>query len=75
MPDNAAVGTWSDHLLTDISMPASELWQYDSEAITLAPLSVNAGELYQWELSREGAHANDDLTGDWTLLELGMDFT
>ncbi len=75
IPDDGAVGSWSQHDLTDISMPANANFQVDEQTITLATLSVTAGSLYQWQLSRDTADPGDKLPGDWVLLELGIEFS
>ena len=42
---------------------------------TLASLAITAGNLVQFEITRNGAAGGDDLVGDWNLLELGVGFS
>jgi hypothetical protein len=76
VPDNAAPGAWSAGLqLTDIDIPTNEFFQYDEQTIALSTLSINAGSIYQFELTRVAPTGGTDLTGDWALLDLTVEFT
>ena len=69
--DNAAVGAWSSaYALTDIDIPTNVYFQLDSQTVSLASLGVTAGNLVQFELTRNGADAGDTLSGDWDLLSV-----
>ena len=71
-----AVESWSvGNALADIDIPASENWVSDEETISLATLGVTAGEITQFELTRINPTAGTELTGDFTLLWLGLEFT
>lgn len=73
MPDDAAVEAWSSGTaLADLSMPANENFQYDSESIALATLGLVGGRAAQFELTRLGTGT---LVGDWSLLGLTVSFT
>lgn len=76
IPDNAAVGAWTAGTdLTALAFTTNEFFQYDSQTITLAALSITAGNLTQFELTRNGAAGGDDLVGDWALIEIQVEFT
>lgn len=69
--DNAAIDTWSAGSdFTSLSFPTNENWQYDDQTVTLATLGLTAGELVQFELTRNTGSGSDTLTGDWTLAEM-----
>ena len=74
--DNNTPGAWDEESFSDISMVGTA-WQYDSESVALASMGsgITAGQTYQFELVRDGGTGADDLTGDWVLLELGIQFT
>jgi len=74
MPDNAAVESWTAGTnLTALDFPiTTEFFQYDSQSFTLASLSLVAGRIAQFELTRDGAGT---LTGDWALLEIEVSFS
>lgn len=75
IPDNAAPEAWSaGTVLTDIDIPANEFFQYDSQTISLASLGITAGELTQFELTRVNPAGGTELTGDWTLVEIVVEF-
>lgn len=77
IPSGAAVSSWVQYdLPTDISIPTNEYWQYDEWEIDLASLStaIDAGNEYQFEITRNTADSGDTLSGDWTLLALGVEF-
>ena len=75
-PDNAAVSSWSsEHDLTDISLPTNEHWQIDTQTIALSTLGLTAGRIHQFQLDRDTPDAADDLSGDWTLLFLKVEFS
>jgi hypothetical protein len=70
--DNTAIGAWSaSFAFAQIDIPANTRFQYDSETVTLATLGLTAGNVVQFELTRNPA---DGLTGDWNLLELCIYF-
>lgn len=75
--DNTTVGTWSSRidLSPDVSIPTNELWQYDTWTVTLASLSLTAGNLSQIEFVRDTADTGDTLSGDWTLNYLEVAFS
>jgi len=76
LPNNGAVDAWSSGLaLNDIDIPASELWQYDSQTIPLATLGLTAGQMHQFELTRVNPQAGTELSGDWTLLQIMVEFS
>lgn len=77
IPNNAAVQSWSAATdLTDVSMPTTtEFFQDDTQTIALSTLSITAGEVTQFEMTRDTADAGDTLTGDWALLLLKVSFT
>jgi len=76
IPDNAAVQSWSSAQdMALIDLPTNENFQYDEETISLATIGATAGELTQFELTRHGADASDDLTGDWTVVEITVSFS
>lgn len=73
IPDNAAVGAWSAGLaLTPISIPTNVFFQYDTQTIQLATLSITTGTLVQFELTRDDGGLG--LVGDWNLAELSVEF-
>lgn len=75
VPDNAAVTAWSAGTqLTDIDIPTNENFQYDNQTITLASLGITAGRDVQFELTRIDPSGGVELTGDWFLLRLGIEF-
>lgn len=75
MANNVAVGGWGARLsMTAIDIPTNAYFQYDSQSITLATLGLTAGNIVQFELTRYGAHASDNLSGYWNLLELDIKF-
>jgi len=77
IPNNAAVQSWTAATdLTDVSMPTTtEFFQDDTQTIALSTLSVTAGEVTQFEMTRDTADGGDTLTGDWVLLLLKISFT
>jgi hypothetical protein len=75
IPDNAAVGAWSAAVaLTVLTIPTNTNFQEDADTRTLTSLSLSPGGLYQFELTRNPGVAGD-LTGDWLLLELSVEFS
>jgi hypothetical protein len=76
IPDNAAVEAWSSAtLMTTISIPNNANFQYDSQTIALSTLSLVAGRVAQFELTRRGTDGSDSLSGDWVLQTLVVEFT
>jgi hypothetical protein len=74
--NNTAVGAWSaGNALADIDIPINESFQYDTDTITLASLGATAGELHQFQLTRINPSAGTELTGDWNLLEMKIEFS
>lgn len=75
IPDNAVVQAWTaGTVLTDIDIPTNEFFQYDSQTLTLATLSLTAGEKTQFELTRIAPTGGTNLTGDLELIEISVEF-
>ena len=75
-PDNAAPDAWdAGTVLTDIDIPTNVNFQYDSQTLTLASLSLVAGEVTHFELTRVDPVGGTELVGDWNLLELEVSFS
>lgn len=74
--NNSSVTSWSSpDTLTAISLPTNEYFQFDIQTITLATLSLTTGVIAQFQLARDASSGSDDLSGDWTLLEVKVDFS
>jgi len=75
--DNAAVESWSAGTnLTAVAMPANENFQFDTQSIALSTLGMTAGNISQFEFTRDGANGSDTLNGAiWTLLSIRVRFT
>jgi hypothetical protein len=73
--DNAAIEAFAETDLTPLDFTTNTNWQYDSETIALSTLSLVAGRFAQFELTRQPADADDNLTGDWVLVQLVVEFT
>jgi hypothetical protein len=75
LPDNGAVESWSSGTaLDDVDIPTNEYWQYDEQTISLSSLGVTAGEFTQFELTRVNPQAGTELSGDWALLRVALEF-
>ena len=75
IPDNAAVQSWSaGTVLTDIDIPTNAFFQYDSQTITLASMGITVGEDTQFELTRVNPTGGTELTGDWNLRALQVEY-
>ena len=74
IPDNAAVTAWTSVQLNNIDIPTNTNWQYDTQTVTLATLGLTAGNLVQFELTRTAPTAGTNLTGDWNLAEMQLQF-
>ncbi len=73
--NNEEIGTWSTgYELNKIDLPTNTYYQYDEQTIPLDTLSLMGGKVYQFELTRNPGSANDDLVGDWYLLEMEISF-
>jgi hypothetical protein len=74
--DGFAVGAWSNGTeLLPISIPTNVFFLYSSEIIPIATLGIVAARTIQFEITRNGASANDTLVGDFALLEVIVDFS
>jgi hypothetical protein len=73
--NNAAVGAWSAATaLTTLTVPANTNFQFYSQSITFATLGLTAGNIVQFEFTRQGSAGADTLAGNWNLLELRLVF-
>lgn len=74
-PDNGAMPAWKSIVLDDIDIPASLLWQYDTQELTIGAaagqLDVTPGATVQFELTRVAPGAGINLTGDLHLHMIG----
>lgn len=70
-----AVDSWSaGTALTDIDITTDENWLEDTEVDTLTGWGLTAGQIHQFELTRVDPTAGTELTSDWTLLLLIVEF-
>jgi len=67
VPDNSTLSSWISTTLTDISIPTNVTFQRDTQTITLSTLSYTADRFYQMELVRQNPSGGTELTGDWGL--------
>lgn len=66
---------WSSAIqLTNVDIPTNEQWQYDEQVDTLANWGLIAGQIHQFELTRDTTDAADTLVGDWALLQVALEF-
>lgn len=77
VPNNSSISSWSSKVLADKAIPTSALFQYTNETVALSSFSpaISAGSVYQFEITRVAPGAGTNLTGDWNLLELIVEFT
>jgi len=76
IPDDGQISSWNAGVnLNPISMTSDENWHYDSQTVTLSSLGITAGEVTQFELTRVGTDASDDLSGDWALQQLWIEYS
>ena len=74
--DNATPEAWSaGTALTAIALTTNVNFQNDSQTITLSSLSLTAGSLVQFQISRDATNGSDTLTGDWALASLEVEFS
>jgi hypothetical protein len=66
---------WTSLNLVDTDLPTNENFQYDSQTITFASLSLTAGDYVQMQFARNPGHPNDDLVGDWAVLSVLVSFS
>lgn len=75
MLDNGAIQSWSSYVLSDIDIPDNVLYQFDTQTVTLATFGLTVGRKVQFEVTRVTPGAGTDLTGDWFLKDLVVEFT
>lgn len=76
VPNNAPVTAWSaGSAFGPISIPTNTNFQYDNFTLSLISLGITDGTYVQFELTRDPVDPDDDLLGDWLLLEVGISFT
>jgi hypothetical protein len=71
-----SVDSWSSAAtMTDIDIPATENWVRDTESTSLGGWGLTAGQTHQIEIVRDDPTGGTELSGDWTLGMLIVDFT
>jgi hypothetical protein len=71
----AAVSAWSAaNNLTSVASPANVFFQTFTYTATLASLSLTAGNMYQFEFTRNVGVAGN-LAFNWLMVELDVSFT
>ena len=71
----AAIGSWSSATnLTSVSSPANTYYQTFTQTSTLASLSLTAGNLYQFEFTRNVGVAGN-LAFNWLMVGIDISFT
>jgi hypothetical protein len=75
LPDNGAISTWTANNFSNIDIPTNTNFQYDSQTFLLSSLSLTVGDLYQCEFTRSTTvSGGTNLSGDWNLVELIVEF-
>ncbi len=75
IPNNAAIGAWTQTNLSTVTMNTNTNWQQNTFTLPISTFSLTGGNIYQFELTRNGAAVGDTLVGDWVLLYMEVDFT
>lgn len=77
MGDNTAITSWAFVDLAPIDFQTNEFFQVDVETLLFTDFTptLQAGRLYQFELTRKTADGADTLIGDWDLLQLIVEVT
>lgn len=71
----AAIGAWSAATnLTSVSSPANVFYQTFTQTLTISSLSLTAGNMYQFEITRNVGVAGN-LAFNWLMSELTISFT
>lgn len=66
LPDDDTAGPWSGGVaLDDIIIPANIDPQVQIITKTLVAWGLLAGDIYQWEITRDGTDGGDTLSGNW----------
>jgi len=74
--EGSAVPSWSSGFnMNTISMPTNAYWKNSNDSLSLSSLSITAGRVVQFELTRDYTHASDTLVGYWLLLHMKISFT
>lgn len=70
-----AVDAWSaGTALTDIDITTNENWVYDTQEDSIADWGLTAGQIHQFELTRVDPSGGTELSGDWVLYLVMIDF-
>lgn len=75
IPNNTGITTWSGTPQEQTLSVPNTNYQYDDVSFTFATLGLTAGSVHQFEITRQGTDASDNLSGDWLLLLLEVTFT
>lgn len=67
-------GAWQSVVLSALVFGANTNWERDEQTLTLAAANLTAGDLYQFQETRDVAGA-DTLAGDWNMLEFGLEWS
>ncbi|MFX1590482.1 MAG: hypothetical protein ACFFC1_20300, partial [Promethearchaeota archaeon] len=72
----SAMPSWSSgYDLTAITIPTNAYYLNTNQSIALSTLSITAGRIVLFELTRDPTDGSDDLSGDWLVNHLKVSFT
>jgi hypothetical protein len=75
IPNNAVIGAWTAATnLTTVTVPTNAYYQYYSQTLSIASLSLTAGNLCQMEITRN-VSVSGNLAYNWLLSEITIQFT
>jgi hypothetical protein len=75
LPNNGPISSWNlISTLGVLSVPTNNYFQYYSQTVTLASLSLTPGTLYQFEFTRNNS-VSGNLASNWLLSEISLAFT
>lgn len=75
--ESAAPAAWTSHTLDTISGHSDVNFHQDNQTILFTSTTPNivAGELYQFEYTRDASNVGDNLAVDWNLLSMVVEVT
>lgn len=72
---NAALSSWTGLVLNSFNVPNNAYFQTYSQTIPLSSLGCTEGSAAQFEFTRQGSNASDNLVGDFLLLNATLSFS
>lgn len=74
IPDGGTIGSWQNYSIGQLDIPSgSSDWHYTTMPISASTMGLSPNTVYLIEITRDTSNVDDDLSGDFVLLDIEIE--